>query len=337
LTQSRYISNLDILTETIMDFIKDLGYLAVATRMKRLTERLMKGAGEVYKSLGIDFEPRYFAVFYLLSQSKEPLSISEIAAGLKISHPAVIQTTQLLLKKKLIISAQDKIDRRKRLLTLSKKGMRMAEDMRPIWDDFVKATVDLFESTEVDILDTYQKIEDALDENEISERILKRIKTRLYSSYNIVEYRSEYKEDFKRLNENWLRKHFELEDRDIQVLKDPEGEILDKGGFVLFALSGDKVIGTAALFRSGKKTYELSKMAVDPSFQKRQVGRRLVDAVVQKARAGGAESIVLWTDDRLYSAVSLYKSVGFEKIKPSEEVPVPYKRAQCGIMMQLSL
>lgn len=320
-----------------MDFIKELGYLAVATRMKRLMERLMKGAGEVYKSLGIDFEPRYFAVFYLLSKSKGPLSISEIASALKISHPAVIQTTQLLLKKRLVISAQDEVDRRKRLLILSKKGLRMAEEMKPIWDDFAGATFDMFDGIDVDILEIYQKIEDSLDDKEISERILNRIKSRQYLSYEIVEYRPEYKDDFKRLNEIWLRKHFELEERDIQVLDDPEGEILKKGGYVFFALSGKKVVGTAALFKVDEKTFELAKMAVDPIFQRKQIGRKLADTAVLKARVKKAESIILWTDDRLHGAVTLYKNMGFKSIKPSKQDTFPYLRAQCGIMMRLAL
>ena len=49
-----------------MDFIKELGCLAIVSRMKRLTDSLMKGGSKVYQSLNIDFEPRMFTVFYLL-------------------------------------------------------------------------------------------------------------------------------------------------------------------------------------------------------------------------------------------------------------------------------
>ena len=320
-----------------MDFIKDLGYLAVATRMKRLTDRLMKGAGEVYKALGIDFEPRYFAVFYLLSRSEDPLSISQIASALRISHPAVIQTTQLLLKKKLVVSSRDDSDKRKRLLALSNKGLQAAKEMQPIWDDFIVATVELFKDSGVNILDIYKKIEDALDDKELAERILGHIKASQYSAIDVVEYRPEYKDDFRSLNEVWLKKYFAIEERDAEVLGDPEGKILKEGGFVFFALSGENVVGTAALFKVNSKSFELAKMAVDPTFRRKQAGRKLGDAAVQKARTLGAESIILWTDSKLSAAVSLYRKMGFSVIKPVEAVSVPYSRAQCGIFMRLVL
>lgn len=326
-----------MIRERIMDFIKDLGYLAVATRMKRLMERFMKGAGEVYRNLGIDFEPRYFAVFYLLSRSEDPLSISEIATALKISHPAVIQTTQLLLKKKLVVSAQDKLDRRKRLLTLSRKGKQMSEILQPVWEDFILASEKLFQGIDIDILDIYQKIEDALDERELSERILSQIKESQYKRVDIIEYRPEYKEVFKTLNEAWLNRYFKIEKKDLELMENPEKEILKKGGSVFFALIGGKAVGTAALFKVDEKTFELAKMAVDPSFQRKQAGRKLAEAAVDKAREKGAEAVILWTDIKLYAAVSLYRKLGFETIEPSNIISLPYKRAQCGILMRLDL
>jgi DNA-binding MarR family transcriptional regulator/GNAT superfamily N-acetyltransferase len=320
-----------------MDFIKDLGYLAVATRMKRLTERLMRGAGEVYRALDIDFEPRYFAVFYLLSRSERPLSISEIASALKISHPAVIQTTQRLLKKKLVISSKDDADRRKHQLSLSPKGLKTAKELQHVWDDFVTATVDMFDETGVDILDIYQKIEDALDRREISERILNRIKLSQYSALEIKEYRPEYRGDFQRLNQSWLTEYFTVEEKDAAMLEDPEGEILKKGGFVLFALSGERVVGTVALLKADSRTYELAKMAVYSSFRRKQAGRRLADAAIEKARALGAESVILWTDSRLQAALALYRKLGFVVTKSAVDASPGYTRAQCGMTMRLTL
>jgi GNAT superfamily N-acetyltransferase len=337
LTLPGILFTLYLIEGRIMDFIKDLGYLAVATRMKRLMERFMRGAGEVYRNLGIDFEPRYFAVFYLLSRSEDPLSISEIAAALKISHPAVIQTTQLLLKKRLVVSAQDESDRRKRLLTLSQKGKKTAEVLQPVWEDFISASEQLFQGIDVDILGVYQKIEDALDEEELSDRILRQIKKSQSNRVDIVEYRPEYKEVFKRLNEAWLRQYFEIEKRDLEVMENPEEKVLKRGGSVFFALIGGKAVGTAALLKVDEQTYELTKMAVEPSFQRKQAGRKLAEAALDKARTQGAEAVILWTDSKLHAAVSLYQKLGFEMIEASDMVSIPYKRAQCGIMMRLDL
>jgi hypothetical protein len=54
-----------------MDIIKDLAELALASRLKRLSDRLMKDVSQVYKDCKIDFEPRWFAVLYALNKEKK--------------------------------------------------------------------------------------------------------------------------------------------------------------------------------------------------------------------------------------------------------------------------
>jgi DNA-binding MarR family transcriptional regulator len=134
-----------------MDFIKELGYLAIASRMKRLTDRFMRGGSQVYKSLGIDFEPRWFTVFYLIYTQDSPLSISEIASALKMTHPAIIQTTQMLIKKGLIKSFRDSKDRRIRRLAITGKGEELANFLVPVWNDFEAATSEIFGEAGVDM------------------------------------------------------------------------------------------------------------------------------------------------------------------------------------------
>jgi hypothetical protein len=46
-----------------MDIIKELGPLAIASRMKRLAELVFKQAINVYRVHGIDFEPKWFPLF----------------------------------------------------------------------------------------------------------------------------------------------------------------------------------------------------------------------------------------------------------------------------------
>jgi len=48
-----------------MEFIKESGTLALGSRIKNLSETLMKDMGKVYKEQNIDFEPRWFTFFQL--------------------------------------------------------------------------------------------------------------------------------------------------------------------------------------------------------------------------------------------------------------------------------
>jgi DNA-binding MarR family transcriptional regulator/N-acetylglutamate synthase-like GNAT family acetyltransferase len=320
-----------------MDFIKELGYLAIATRMKRLTERFMRGAIEVYQSFDIDFEPRWFALFYLLHSKPSPLSISEIAQSLKMSHPAVIQISQMLVKKELVESMQDDEDRRIRRLKLTDRGKKLASMLEPIWNDFEIATARMFEGTGIDILDAVQKIETELDKEGISERIIKRVKERQYNAVEILDFSHEYREYFRTLNAEWLEKYFEVEKRDLKILMDPESEIIHKGGYIFFARLIGEVVGTGALLYVDENTYEIVKMAVTEHARGKQVGKRLTAALIDKAKEKGAKSIILKTDNKLWAAVNLYRKFGFKITVGERNASGLFDREKCGILMKLEL
>jgi DNA-binding MarR family transcriptional regulator/N-acetylglutamate synthase-like GNAT family acetyltransferase len=320
-----------------MDFIKELGYLAIATRMKRLTEQFIRGAIEVYQSFNIDFEPRWFALFYLLHSRESHLSISEVAQSLKMSHPVVIQISQMLVKKELVESRQDDADRRVRRLKLTEKGKRLAYALEPIWNDFEIATARMFDGSGIDILDVVQKIESELDKESISERIIKQVKERQYNAVEIIDFSYEYREYFKTLNTEWLEKHFEVEKRDLEILTNPESEIIRKGGYIYFARLDGEVVGTGALLYLDEESYEIVKMAVTERAQGKQVGKRLATALVDKAREEGAKRILLKTDNKLWAAVNLYRKLGFKVTVGEKNATGLFDREKCGIIMKLDL
>jgi DNA-binding MarR family transcriptional regulator/GNAT superfamily N-acetyltransferase len=320
-----------------MDFIKELGYLAVASRMKRLTDQFMRGGSQAYKSLGIDFEPRWFTVFYLLYTQDAPLSISEIASSLKISHPAVIQTTQMLIKKGLIRSFPDSQDRRIRRLAITEKGKELVNFLTPIWNDFETATSELFEKAGVDMLDIIKRIEVLLDEEDIGSRIIGRIKQRQYDAVEILDYDPDYKQCFQKLNYEWLEKYFQVEELDKKILLNPEEQIIKQGGFVLFARVGEKVVGTTAVLKRDDKIFEIAKMAVTEKAQGMQVGRKLTKEAIVRAQERGAKKIILKTDNRLRPAVNLYRTCGFKTTQSESSVCGMYERERFGIQMKLDL
>ena len=81
----------------MQDVFSKLGPLIIASRLKRMSDYIMRAGAEFYRSNGIEFEPKWFPLYYLLSQEKE-LGIMDIAQKLNISHPAVIQLGKELEK-----------------------------------------------------------------------------------------------------------------------------------------------------------------------------------------------------------------------------------------------
>jgi ribosomal protein S18 acetylase RimI-like enzyme len=140
---------------------------------------------------------------------------------------------------------------------------------------------------------------------------------------------------FRRLNEEWIRRYFVLEPKDIQTLADPEGSILDSGGRIFFAVRDGEVVGCCALLAMRPGEFEVVKMAVTESCQRIGAGRRLLQKTIAEARACGATRLYLETNSKLQPAIHLYESLGFRHL-PAERVPSsPYARA--NVFMELLL
>jgi len=141
---------------------------------------------------------------------------------------------------------------------------------------------------------------------------------------------SKYAEDFKEINLEWVKKYFVIEPHDIEQLNNPQEYIIDGGGEILFALDGEKVVGTCALIKTGDDEYELAKMGVSPLAQGKQIGYRLGMYTLETARTLGAKRIWLESNRKLTPALSLYTKLGFKEVPVTE---TPYVRAD--IRMEL--
>lgn len=145
---------------------------------------------------------------------------------------------------------------------------------------------------------------------------------------------SKYRSVFKALNEEWISKYFEMEEADYKALDNPEEYILDKGGKILVALYRDEPLGVCALIKMNdpEYDYEMSKMAVSPKAQGKNLGGLLGEAIVKTARELGASKIFLESNTILKPAINLYYKLGFKKVSGR---PTPYKRA--NIQMELMI
>ena len=149
----------------------------------------------------------------------------------------------------------------------------------------------------------------------------------------LVTYRPELREEFERLNRLWLEGHNLIEPVDVEYLREPERLILADGGQVFFAMNGPIVLGTCAAIRISSTTWELAKLAVEPSARGRGIGRRLCEAVLAYARDAGAAEIVLTSHTALVEAIHLYESFGFRH----EPMPEDVRYETANVFMRLEL
>ena len=152
------------------------------------------------------------------------------------------------------------------------------------------------------------------------------------TAVTILDFEPQHAAKFKELNEEWITHYFVMEEADHKSLGDPQGYILDKGGFILMAEYNQEIVGTCALINDGNGMYELAKMAVAPKAQGLKIGKLLGESALQKAREAGAAKVYLVSNRRLETALNLYKRLGFT------EVPMPpsiYERADIKMEIEL--
>jgi ribosomal protein S18 acetylase RimI-like enzyme len=105
----------------------------------------------------------------------------------------------------------------------------------------------------------------------------------------------------------------------------------DGTGEVLVAVDDSAVLGTvmvlpwgpASEIGRGPDEVELRALAVAPAAQGRGVGRVLLSAAVDRARALECRHLVLSTQPAMRAAQRLYRAAGFERLADRDWSPVP--------------
>jgi putative acetyltransferase len=134
----------------------------------------------------------------------------------------------------------------------------------------------------------------------------------------IVEFEPVHAEAFRILNEAWISKYFVVEAKDREVLDDPHGKIIAKGGRVFMALKDGVAVGCAALLKMDDGGYEVAKMTVSETLRGSGLGRMLMQRCIDAGAEMGARRLYLETNSSLGPALGLYRTMGFRDLAPAE-------------------
>ncbi len=317
-----------------MNFFEQVGKLAIGSRLRRLSEHMTDNAAQVYKMYGIDLKPKWFPVYYLLSDGQQR-TITEIAAEIGHSHPFVSKIINEMSAKGFVIEKKDSKDGRKNVVRLSKKGHDITAKIALPFADVNSAIDELLSQTRHNLWKAIEEWESLLDQKPYLARVAEHRKLREAKDIQIVPYEAKYKKAFKALNEEWITTYFKMEKSDYAALDNPRGYILNKGGYIFVALYNNEPVGVCALvkMKDGPYDFELAKMAVSPRAQGKRIGWLLGQAIIEQAKAVNASKIYLESNTTLKPAINLYYKLGFEKIVSG--VASPYERS--NIQMELTL
>lgn len=153
------------------------------------------------------------------------------------------------------------------------------------------------------------------------------------NNLTFIPFQPKYAKTFKKLNLEWIKKIFEVEEKDIELLDKCEENIINKGGYIFFAKIDDTIVGCVAYIKIKEDVYELGKMAVNEDYQGKRIGQELLTYAINFAKTENWKQVILYSSVKLKNALHIYKKIGFLEIPI--EPDVVYKRS--SIKMELNL
>ena len=150
----------------------------------------------------------------------------------------------------------------------------------------------------------------------------------------IIDFDIKYAQSFYDLNIEWLKTFFYVEPFDEEVLSKPDQYIINKGGFIFFAIKNKTIVGTVALMPTEEfGVLELTKMAVSPEERGQKIGQQLLQHCIDFAKQQKLKALLLYSNTKLENAIYLYRKYGFKELQL--EVNSPYKRSNIKMLLEL--
>jgi DNA-binding MarR family transcriptional regulator len=231
-----------------MKFFNDAGIKAVGSRLRMLTDVVTNDAAGIYKLYDIDMQPKWFPVFYALSDGKAK-TITGIANEIGHSHPSVSKIVSEMIKNGLVNERKNGNDGRRNMVGLSKKGINFKEKIQYQYTDVENAIEAINSQATHNLWKAIEEWEYMLQQKSLLRRVTEQKKRRESMDVQIVAYQPKYATAFKALNEEWISSYFKMEEADYKSLNDPEGYILKNGGNILVAIYHSEPVGVCALIK----------------------------------------------------------------------------------------
>ncbi len=155
----------------VEDVVKEMGYLTLGTRLKRIGELLQAQTQAVLAEYGFEQPAAYFPLLAALDRLGT-LSVGELSQAVGVSQPVVTRSLSGLEDDGLVQSETSDEDRRVRRVGLSRKGRGLVQRARrEAWMVIEAAVAQTCAGTEGDLLSRLTAMEHALAERSLLQRV----------------------------------------------------------------------------------------------------------------------------------------------------------------------
>lgn len=146
----------------VQDVVRELGYLTLGSRLKRLGETLQAQAEKLLRDCGTPLPASHCPLLLALDRLG-PLSVGELSRALGVSQPVVTRMLGTLESEGWVRSQPAATDRRIRRLQLSKAGTQLVSQAnRVAWVKLEAAVADACRGLHGPLLSQLAALEEAL-------------------------------------------------------------------------------------------------------------------------------------------------------------------------------
>lgn len=154
----------------MQDVVKELGFLSLGTRCKRIGEALQGQAQALLAAHGMDMPAAHFPLLAALDRLG-PLGVSELSQAVGVSQPVVSRSLRGLEAGGLVEAVAAQEDRRVRRIRLSRQGRELVRHAKlAVWPVIEAAVAQACAELEGSLLEQLGGLEAALEQAPLLQR-----------------------------------------------------------------------------------------------------------------------------------------------------------------------
>ena len=153
-----------------VDHVRELGYLTLGTRLKRLGERMQAHTQRILDAHELEIQAAQFPFLASIDRLGSA-TIGELAEAVGVSQPGATRTLAQLAEAGLIEITQARDDQRRKSVVLTKQGRRLVDmGRRTVWPLIEHAVRELCHPLDGPLLEQLSAIEEGLAEQPLDRR-----------------------------------------------------------------------------------------------------------------------------------------------------------------------
>jgi len=153
------------------DVVRNLGYLMLGTRFKRIGDRLQIDATRIAAAHGVTIQSHQYPYLGALDRFG-PMTIGEMAEAVGITQPGVTRSIGQLTRLGMVKVRKGRDDRRQRIISLTPAGRHQLDlGKNVVWPLVEAAVADLCDPLSGPLLEQLAKLEEGLAERPLDQRL----------------------------------------------------------------------------------------------------------------------------------------------------------------------